>query len=128
MSDAAAVVFGCGLWHALHVHDDARWVKDVNELAQAAAGFHQVGNAIDMQQYQGKKIPQQAYATPLFVVSVSKPVPGKVSTWSKWWHMTPNRVARYNRDLEASGVVQPSGPAHLLDLYTLSAGALPIIP
>lgn len=99
-----SVVVGVGLWHALHFHDEADWDDLMHALRMAADDF--------------KRLHSDAV---LFMVSVSSPVPSKVKTWQKWWHMTPARAARYNAAIERHGLLVPQGgPFHLLDAFPMT--------
>lgn len=66
-----------------------------------------------------------AQAPPVSYFSISEVYPPKLKTEDKREHLTPARVDAYNYAIANSAVLSPDGPFHLIDIHSLTRGALP---
>ena len=65
-------------------------------------------------------------APPVSYFSMSEVYPPKLKTEDKREHLTPARVDAYNSAIANSAVLSPDGPFHLIDIHSLTQGALPV--
>ena len=65
-------------------------------------------------------------APPVSYFSMSEVYPPKLKTEAKREHLTPARVDAYNSAIANSAVLSPDGPFHLIDIHSLTQGALPV--
>jgi len=106
------LILSSALWPILHVGDDAQFGQELVRIRELLMQRHSMPD--------GTTRSMNAAMT-TFWMSASAVVPAKLKTEQKRQMMTPERVRTYNWRMGAAGILRPRGPAHLLEMYRITA-------